>query len=190
MVWRSQSRRLRAVLDAAGMPWILIETVGVGQVEVEIAAQADTTVVVVNPGWGDSVQAAKAGLMEIADIFVVNKADRPGSAETVGDLEAMLSLAGSGPWRPPVVLTIATEGTGVGEVLEAIARHREHLVRTGLLAGRRLERLRDELRTIVSERLTERASGLCSGERFEALLRRVGDRECDPYSAVDALLGE
>ncbi|MCZ7534804.1 MAG: methylmalonyl Co-A mutase-associated GTPase MeaB [Acidimicrobiia bacterium] len=178
------------VLDAAGMPWILIETVGVGQVEVEIAAQADTTIVVVNPGWGDAVQAAKAGLMEVADIFVVNKADRSGSAETASDLEAMLSLAGAQSWRPPVVLTVATEGAGVEELLESVALHREHLVGTGLLAGRRTERLRDEMRTIVAERLSEQAAALSGGERFEELLRRVGDRECDPFTAVDELLAQ
>ena len=176
------------VLDAAGMPWILIETVGVGQVEVEVAAQADTTIVVVNPGWGDAVQAAKAGLMEIADLFVVNKADRPGSEETVGDLEGMLSLAGDQAWRPPVVLTVAPDGTGVGEVLAAVSRHRVLMQSSGLLEERREGRLRDEIQMIVAERLQERAAALCAGERFERLLRDVSDRECDPFAAADALL--
>src|SRR3954469_3341503 len=97
--------RAARVLDAAGKPWIIVETVGVGQVEVEIAGQADTTVVVVNPGWGDAVQAAKAGLLEIADIFVVNKADRSGVDDAVHDLDGMLEMAGDRPWKVPVVRT-------------------------------------------------------------------------------------
>ncbi|HEY1118557.1 MAG TPA: methylmalonyl Co-A mutase-associated GTPase MeaB [Acidimicrobiales bacterium] len=99
------------VLDAAGCPWVLVETVGVGQVEVEIVGAADTTVVVVNPGWGDAVQANKAGLMEIADIFVINKSDRPGAEETRRDLDGMLDLTDYGDWRPPVVDAVATDGT-------------------------------------------------------------------------------
>ena len=178
------------VLDAAGMPWILIETVGVGQVEVEVAAQADTTIVVVNPGWGDAVQAAKAGLMETADLFVVNKADRPGSEETVSDLEGMLGMAGSQAWTPPVVLTVATDGIGVTELLDAVVRHRAHLEAGGHLASHREGRLRDEMRMIVAERLRERAGALCSGERFEALLRDVADLRCDPFAAADALLDQ
>src|SRR5438876_6450795 len=108
------------VLDAAGKEWIVIETVGVGQVEVEIAGHADSTVVVVNPRWGDAVQAAKAGLLEVADLFVVNKADRPGAAETARDLEGMLDLGGELEWRPPVLRTVATEGTGVAELWAAL----------------------------------------------------------------------
>ncbi len=112
------------VLAAAGHDWIVVETVGVGQVEVEIAGTADTTVVVVNPGWGDGVQAAKAGLLEIGDVFVVNKADRDGVAATVHDLEAMLELAGERSWRPPVLETVATDDRGVDTLLDAICRHR------------------------------------------------------------------
>src|SRR5947207_5059575 len=108
------------ILDAAGKPWIIIETVGVGQVEVEVAGAADTTVVVVNPGWGDGVQANKAGLMEIADLFVVNKADRDGVAETVRDLEMMLDLSGHTDWRPRIVQTVATRGGGIEELWDAI----------------------------------------------------------------------
>lgn len=178
------------VLDAAGMPWILIETVGVGQVEVEVAAQADTTIVVVNPGWGDAVQAAKAGLMETADLFVINKADRPGCEETVSDLEGMLGLACSQAWTPPVLLTVATDGTGVTELMDAVIRHRAHLETGGQLELRREARLRDEMRMIVAERLRESAGGLCSGERFETLLRAVADRERDPFAAVDLLLDQ
>ena len=104
------------VLDAAGWPWVLIETVGVGQVEVEVAGAADTTVVVVNPGWGDAVQANKAGLLEIADVFVINKADRPGADETRRDLERMLDLTAPAGWRPPVLATTAATGEGVDEL--------------------------------------------------------------------------
>src|SRR5205823_10121808 len=101
------------VLASAGYGWILVETVGVGQVEVEIAGAADTTVVVVTPGWGDGVQASKAGLLEVGDVFVVNKADRPGVDATVRDLEAMLALAGARAWQPPVLPTVAVDGSGV-----------------------------------------------------------------------------
>ena len=116
------------LLDAVGCPWILVETVGVGQVEVEIAGKADTTIVVVNPGWGDAVQANKAGLMEIADIFVINKADRKGADETRRDLEQMLDLSdlAHDAWRPPILQTTATSGEGVEELWNTVAQHREH----------------------------------------------------------------
>ena len=138
------------VLDAAGMQWVLIETVGVGQVEVEIVGEADTTIVVVNPGWGDTVQANKAGLMEIADIFVVNKADRSGVEETVGDLESMLSLRTGSEWRPPVVQTIATEGRGANELWSAIQRHSAWSYESGEFERRRSLRLDQELRRVVN----------------------------------------
>ncbi len=131
------------VLDAAGYGWVLVETVGVGQVEVDVAAAADTTVVVVNPGWGDAVQAAKAGLLEIADVFVVNKADRPGAADAARDLAAILSLRGPTGWVPPVVETVATTGAGVGALWDALRSHREHLLATGELGARRERRDRD-----------------------------------------------
>jgi LAO/AO transport system kinase len=176
------------VLDAVGTPWIVIETVGVGQVEVEIARHADTTVVVVNPRWGDAVQAAKAGLLEIADVFAVNKADRPGAADTVRDLEGMLELAGDTSWRPPVVCTTATTGDGIEELWDAILRHREHLRTSGEDTARRRERLRAEVRTIVAERLLGAAEAMCRGERFDALLDAVVAGERDPYDAADAVL--
>src|SRR5689334_2963462 len=111
------------VLDAVGWPWILIETVGVGQVEVEVASAADTTVVVVNPGWGDAVQANKAGLLEIADVFVINKADRPGVDETRRDLERMLDLTDRPGWRPPIVATTAPVGEGVDDLWAALQQY-------------------------------------------------------------------
>jgi LAO/AO transport system kinase len=177
------------VLDAAGKPWVLIETVGVGQVEVEIAGAADTTVVVVNPGWGDGVQANKAGLLEIADLFVVNKADRDGVAETVRDLEMMLDLTGHMDWRPKIIETVATRNEGVDELWDAIEEHREFQERTGQLQRRREARLRDELRGIVLTRLREEAEERCSGEQFEKLVAQVAARDLDPYAAAEELLG-
>ena len=183
------------VLDAAGKPWVLIETVGVGQVEIEVAGAADTTMVVVNPGWGDAVQAAKAGLLEIADVFVVNKADRDGAAETVRDLEFMLDLAlapeSGGPvWRPPIVKTVASRGEGFEELWEAVNAHRAHLETDGRLAARRTKRIRDELKAIVVESLYERAGQFLAGDRFEQLAASVEAREVDPYSAAESLLAE
>ena len=140
------------LLDAIGRQWILVETVGVGQVEVEIAGKADTTIVVVNPGWGDSVQANKAGLMEIADVFVINKADRNGVDETRRDLEQMLDLSDlpHDAWRPPIVPTVATTRDGIVELWDAVVRHREHVTESGRLAERRAVRAREELREIVA----------------------------------------
>jgi LAO/AO transport system kinase len=177
------------VLDASGKPWVLVETVGVGQVEVEIAGAADTTVVVVNPGWGDGVQANKAGLLEIADLFVVNKADRDGVAETVRDLEMMLDLTGEMEWRPKVLQTVATRGEGIDELWDAIVEHREFQEQTGQLARRREARLRDELRNIVFARLREQADATCTGDRFEKLVAQVAARDLDPYAAAAELLG-
>jgi LAO/AO transport system kinase len=178
------------VLDAAGKPWVLIETVGVGQVEIEVAGEADTTLVVVNPGWGDAVQAAKAGLLEIADLFVVNKADRDGAAETVRDLEFMLDLSLDSDWRPPIVKTVASKGEGVEELWEAILSHRAFLESDGRLAARRTKRIREELKAIVVERLYERAGEALAGERFDELAAAVEAREVDPYSAAESLLPE
>jgi LAO/AO transport system kinase len=176
------------VLDAAGKPWVIIETVGVGQVEVEVAGAADTTVVVVNPGWGDGVQANKAGLLEIADILVVNKADRAGTADTVRDLELMLELAGERDWRPPILETVATDNRGIDELWDAVLAHRAFLETDGRLDRRRVSRLRDELRAIVHERLGARVAEVCSGERFDEVVARVEARELDPHSAADELL--
>ena len=178
------------VLDAAGYPWVLVETVGVGQVEVEIVGAADTTVVVVNPGWGDAVQANKAGLMEIADVFVINKADRPGAESTRRDLDAMLDLtAPVEGWRPPIVDAVATDGTGVGELWEQVGAHRRHLESTGELERRRGRRAREELTRIVAERLLLRARQSSDGDRFEALLDDVASRRTDPWTAADELIG-
>lgn len=179
------------VLDAAGWPWVLVETVGVGQVEVEIAGRADTTVVVLNPGWGDAVQANKAGLMEIADIFVINKADRDGAAETRRDLVQMLELAGirgRGDWEPPVIDTVATRHLGADELWAAIGAHRDHVTRTGLLEQQRTARLTDELRHLLAARMMEQALARSTGATFESVRADVAARRLDPWSAVDQLL--
>lgn len=178
------------LLDAIGRQWILVETVGVGQVEVEIAGKADTTVVVVNPGWGDSVQANKAGLMEIADVFVINKADRKGAEETRRDLEQMLDLSDLAheAWRPPIVSVVAVDGTGVPELWNTILAHRDHITSTGELSRRRDFRLREELREIVARRLEQRAREIATGERWEMLQGRVLERALDPWGAADEML--
>ena len=178
------------LLDALGRHWILVETVGVGQVEVEIAGKADTTVVVVNPGWGDSVQANKAGLMEIADVFVINKADRKGSDDTRRDLEQMLDLSEipPGSWRPPIVSTVATEGRGVPELWDRVNEHRDFVTSTGELERRRRFRLGEELREIVARRLEQKAREICTGERWDRLTDDVSARAIDPWSAADDML--
>jgi LAO/AO transport system kinase len=178
------------LLDASGVPWVLLETVGVGQVEVEVAGAADTTLVVVNPGWGDAVQASKAGLLEVADVFVVNKADREGAADTRRDLEGMLDLGDRPPdaWRPPVLEAVATTGGGVEEVWAAVQRHKTHLEATGGLAERRERRLVEELRSIVARRLEERAHQLLGDEGLERLQGDVVGRTLDPWAAADQVL--
>ena len=145
------------LLDAVGFETVIVETVGVGQVEVEVAGAADSTVVVVNPGWGDSVQANKAGLMEIADVFAVNKADRPGARETCRDLESMLDLANrtSDEWRPPVLTTSSITGDGIEDLYKAICDHRAYLADSGKLLQRRERRISEELQRVVLKRLED-----------------------------------
>jgi LAO/AO transport system kinase len=178
------------LLDAIGRRWILVETVGVGQVEVEVAGKADTTVVVVNPGWGDSVQANKAGLMEIADVFVINKADRKGVEETRRDLEQMLELSDlpHDAWRPPIVPTIASSGEGVSDLWDAVLAHRDYAESSGQLASRRSFRSSEELREIVVNRLRERAREICTGDRWDELADSVADHSVDPWTAADEML--
>jgi LAO/AO transport system kinase len=177
--------RVVALLDGIGFREVVIETVGVGQAEVDVAASADTVVVVVNPGWGDSIQAAKAGLLEIGDVFVVNKADRPGAHEAVTDLNRMLDVGPERVWRPPVVTTIATDGTGLGELLTAIADHRRHLVDTGQLDQLRRERARREIEAAVRAGLRRRATIDRAGD---VMLDRVAAREIDPWSAAEGVV--
>jgi LAO/AO transport system kinase len=179
-----------AVLDAAGFPEIIVETVGVGQAEVEIAAAAETTVVVVNPGWGDAIQAAKAGLLEVGDVFVVNKADRSGVAETVRDLEQMLDLGAPAEWRPPVITAVAVVGEGVDHIWDAVRAHRSHLEATGNLGGVRRGRLMADLEAAIAAGIERRAAGLLRGPRYSEIVTEVLERRLDPWSAADALLGD
>lgn len=176
------------VLDAVGFPHVLIETVGVGQVEVEVAGAADTTVVTVNPGWGDAVQANKAGLMEIADVFVINKADRPGVAETRRDLEQMLDLSTLGDWRPPIVTTVGATGEGVEELWKTIAAHQEHLAASGGLATRRAARAEEDVRRVVVSVLNERAERLWRSRELAGLRADLAERRIDPWTAAEQLL--
>jgi LAO/AO transport system kinase len=174
------------VLDAAGFPWVFVETVGIGQVEVEIAGEADTTVVVVNPGWGDAVQANKAGLIEVADVFVINKADRPGAEQTQRDLEDALGYATRERHRPAIVKTAAQNGDGLDELWTAITEHRDWLVESGELERRRADRIDRELRQIIVRRLEQKADGLDFSELHDAVL----ERRIDPYAAADKILEE
>jgi LAO/AO transport system kinase len=174
------------VLEAAGKDIVIIETVGVGQSEVEITDACDSTLVVLNPGWGDAVQAAKAGLMEIADVFVVNKADRPGTRDTVRELKQMLDMSDS-EWRPEIVETVATKGEGIDELWAAIEKHRAYQEERGLLEERRRRRIERELKEIVAERYRAQIEREAEGLLRE-LTQRVAARELDPYAAADRLM--
>src|SRR5437763_4767969 len=177
------------VLDAAGYPLILVETVGVGQVEVDIAGSADTTAVVLNPGAGDAVQAAKAGLLEVADIFVINKADRPGVNELERDIENMLDMnMHMGEWRPPVVRTVGSAGEGIDELWATVGRHREHLESSGALDERCRRRTAAELRKIVVGLLEQKAGRMFAGPDLDSVLEQLIGRTVDPYSAADEIV--
>ncbi|MBP0457707.1 methylmalonyl Co-A mutase-associated GTPase MeaB, partial [Streptomyces montanisoli] len=172
------------VLDAAGCDVILVETVGVGQSEVEIASQADTSVVLLAPGMGDGIQAAKAGILEIGDVYVVNKADRDGADATARELNHMLGLGESrapGDWRPPIVKTVAARGEGTDEVVEALEKHRAWMDEHGALAARRAHRAGREVETIAVTSLRERIADLRGDARLDALAARVAAGELDPY---------
>ena len=176
------------LLSAVGIPIVLVETVGVGQQEVAVAAAADTTVVIVNPGWGDAVQANKAGLLEIGDLFVINKADRSGTRETRRDLELMLDLTELGSWRPPIVETVATTGSGVDQLWEEVGRHRRHLIEEGLLEEIRRRRLLRELQQIIGLRLEEQIGELMGTEDGQRITGAVVSGELDAYQGAERLL--
>ena len=169
------------VLEAAGYPVILVETVGVGQAEVEIASAADTTVVLVVPGMGDSIQAAKAGVLEVADVLVVNKADRPDTQATVRDLRSMVALA-TADWKPPIVTTVATSGAGVDELVGQLDRHWSWLESSGERDRRRLARARDEVIALVFGMVRERLAVP------DELAARVADGQLDVHEAAAELL--
>ncbi|MFF0727860.1 methylmalonyl Co-A mutase-associated GTPase MeaB [Streptomyces sp. NPDC004134] len=179
------------VLDAAGCDVVLVETVGVGQSEVDIAGQADTCVVLLAPGMGDGIQAAKAGILEIGDVYVVNKADRDGADATARELNHMLGLGEArapGDWRPPIVRTVAARDEGTDEVVEALEKHRAWMEEHGVLAGRRLRRAAGEVETIAVTALRERMADLHGDRRLSALAERITAGELDPYAAADELL--
>ncbi|MFD3482342.1 methylmalonyl Co-A mutase-associated GTPase MeaB [Streptomyces sp. NPDC058665] len=179
------------VLDAAGCDVILVETVGVGQSEVEIASQADTSVVLLAPGMGDGIQAAKAGILEIGDIYVVNKADRDGADATVRELNHMLGIGEArapGDWRPPIVKTVAARNEGIDEVVDALDKHRAWLEKNDVLTERRARRAAREVETIAVTALRERIGDLRGDRRLGALARRIVAGELDPYAAADELV--
>ncbi|WP_405641902.1 methylmalonyl Co-A mutase-associated GTPase MeaB [Streptomyces uncialis] len=178
------------VLDAAGCDVILVETVGVGQSEVEIAAQADTSVVLLAPGMGDGIQAAKAGILEIGDVYVVNKADRDGADATARELNHMLGLGEArrpGDWRPPIVRTVASRGEGIDEVVEALEKHKGWMDERGVLVDRRRERAAKEIEVIAVTALRERLADVHGGQRVRvlSLAERVLAGELDAYAAAD-----
>jgi LAO/AO transport system kinase len=179
------------VLDAAGCDVVLVETVGVGQSEVEVAGLADTTVVLLAPGMGDAIQAAKAGILEVGDVYVVNKADREGADAAVRELRHMLTLGERrqpGDWRPPIVKTVASRGEGVAEMVESLEKHRRWLEETGTLRRRRHRRAADEVEAIAMTALRERMGDLRSGRALDDLADRVVEAELDPYAAADLLV--
>lgn len=176
------------VLDAAGFDWIVVETVGVGQVELDISKAADTTIVVLNPGWGDDVQAAKAGLLEIADLFVINKADREGADQTKRELGQMLDLKRyDDGWDPPVTMAIAIDGQGVQEISELVQTHREWLTASGKLEARRRERLWSEVECMTIELITARAKSQLLANQQADLCSRLEEKSVDPVSAAHTL---
>ena len=178
------------VLDAAGCDVVLVETVGVGQSEVEIAGLADTTMVLLAPGMGDGIQAAKAGILEIGDLYVVNKADRDGADQVRRDLRSMLALAErtEGSWRPPIVKTVAHRGEGLDEVAAEIDRHRAWLESSGELERRRRRRARDEIEAIAVTALRQRWGDVHRRSELDDLAAAVAAGQADPYAAADELL--
>jgi LAO/AO transport system kinase len=198
------------VFDAAGFDVILIETVGAGQSEVDIARLAHTTLVVEAPGLGDDIQAIKAGILEIADILVINKADRPGVENTERALKSTLELAhptqrvfhhhgrysyatvdapvDAGMWIPPIQKTVSTEGRGISELVEAIARHAEHLRQSGDWAARERARLEVELEVLIQEALLARFRESVPAQRVQQVIEQMVKRDLSPWEAVESLM--
>src|SRR3954469_15066903 len=179
------------VLEGAGCDVVLVETVGVGQAEVEVASLADTTIVLLAPGMGDAIQAAKAGILEVADVFVVNKADREGADQTARDLRNMLSLGerrGPEDWQPLIVKTVAAKAEGVDDVVDALEKHRAWLASSGRLDAKRRLRAADEIEAIALTALRERIADVRDGSLLDTLAGRVVAGETDPYAAADELV--
>ncbi|RME67441.1 MAG: methylmalonyl Co-A mutase-associated GTPase MeaB, partial [Alphaproteobacteria bacterium] len=175
------------VFDATGWPWVVIETVGIGQTEIAIAGLADTVLVVVNPGWGDAVQANKAGLMEVADIFVINKADRAGTRQTRRDLEAMIMHMPDHLRRPAIVETVATTGDGVPDLLAAIQAHRAETIASGSAQARRAARLTANLLDAIKARWDKALKALREDQAFAGAVARLAAGESDIASEADRL---
>ncbi len=173
------------ILDAAGFDVVLVETVGVGQAEVDVAAATDTAVVVLAPGLGDAVQMAKAGILEVADVFVVNKGDRDGAGEVVRELHQMLHLGAARDWDPPVLTTTATERRGVEELWDAIEAHRSWIASSGALEAKRGARLRAEVESLAAERFKVAAAARLEADA--SLVEDLAARRTDPYRAADLL---
>ena len=178
------------LLDAAGFDIVVVETVGAGQGEVEIASAAHTTLVIEVPGMGDDVQAIKAGILEIADIFVVNKADREGADATIRQLRAMLHLGGPprDGWEPPILPAVAMREEGIVAIADAVERHLQRLRAAGILAAREQARAARELQIIVQETALERVRARAAGDAWDALVAQIARRELDPYTAAAKLL--
>jgi LAO/AO transport system kinase len=182
------------VLDAAGFDVVLIETVGVGQSEVEVVSLADSTLVLLAPGMGDGIQAAKAGILEVADVFVVNKADRDGADQVVRDLKYMISLGRrekEGPaWRIPIVSTVASRGEGMADVVAAVEHHQTWMADHGELERRRTARAAAEVEAIALAELRNRMGDLRGGDALDQFAKRVMTGELDPYTAADAMIAQ
>ena len=181
------TREAVRLLGAFGFDDVLLETVGVGQSELEVAAVADTTLVVLTPGLGDGVQMIKAGIMEIADVYVVNKADVAGAQKTVQEIRTMLNMGPRQSWKPPIVMTVAARAEGLGEVLDAVAAHAKHLDDTGVAEQRRAERLKDEAADLVGEWARRQARRLLDADATLSG-RLLADQI--PYAAAEAILTE
>jgi LAO/AO transport system kinase len=180
------------IMDAAGMDIVIIETVGVGQSEVDIIKASDTTVVVLVPGLGDDIQAIKAGILEIADVFAINKADREGVDKLNTEIEMMLDLnQNTVEWRPTIKRTVASDGTGVVELTEAIGDHINYLHQSGQLAARRTQRTRNELLALLDERISRHVlTSITKDGRFDEIVASVQKREQDPYTVINGLLSQ
>jgi len=178
-----------AVMDAFGFDIVIIETIGAGQDEVEIAGTAMTTILVNNPGTGDDIQALKAGIIEIADILVVNKADHPGADVLVSQLQALLSLSPAGSRRPPILKTVATRGEGMEELIGAISEHRHYLDESGALAKHRDAEARHHVLSIARQILLDRIRQATPEPELDGLVARVAARELDPHTAAEELAG-
>ncbi len=185
------TRRVVSLLDALGFDVVLVETVGVGQQEIDVVRVVDTVCLLTIPGAGDDIQAIKAGIMEIADVLVVNKADRPGADQAVRDLTQMLTLGSPRlDWRTPVIKTSAMEGKGIEELIEAIKKHRAWAEQSGEARKRNVEAMRSEVQTLLRDRVLRDMAARLSSQKVDDVVLQVVDKTLDPYGAVDALLRE